>query len=182
MNMLHIDKCTLSIRLSELRDVRELIMLDHLIWTEDTAPAALSWRSSEDFLLHAPPGSQLVAVIEDELCGYVGFGCPTGMKSNRHVYEIHIAVHPDRQRSGIGRDLMEAVKELAAERGIRKLRLRVLSSNLTAMSFYRKCGFLEEGRLREEFYLGGRYVDEIFMSCILPQASNRQEDERVKEE
>ncbi|BCG61426.1 GNAT family N-acetyltransferase [Paenibacillus sp. URB8-2] len=165
--MLHIDRDTLSIRLSELRDVRELIMLDHLIWTEDTAPAALSWRSSEDYLLHAPPGSQLVAVKGDKLCGYVGFGCPTGMKSNRHVYEIHIAVHPDRQRSGIGRDLIEAVKKLAAERGIRKLRLRALSCNVPALAFYHKCGFREEGRLREEFYLGGRYVDEVFMSCRL---------------
>ncbi|WP_025699850.1 GNAT family N-acetyltransferase, partial [Paenibacillus forsythiae] len=103
--MLHIGRETLTIRLSEFRDVRELIMLDHLIWTEDTAPAALSWRSSEDYLLHAPPGSQLVAVTGDKLCGYVGFGCPTGMKSNRHVYEIHIAVHPDWQRLGIGRSL-----------------------------------------------------------------------------
>ncbi|QWU15937.1 Acetyltransferase (GNAT) family protein [Paenibacillus sophorae] len=165
--MLHIDRETMSIRFSEFRDVRELIMLDHLIWTEDTAPAALSWRSSEDYLLHAPPGSQLVAVKGDTLCGYVGFGCPTGMKSNRHVYEIHIAVHPDWQRLGIGRSLIEAVKELASERGIRKLRLRALSCNATALAFYGQCGFDEEGRLREEFYLAGRYVDEVFMSCRL---------------
>ena len=155
------------IRPSEIRDARELIILDNMIWTEDTTPGHLSWCSREDYLLHAPPGSQLVAVEEGELCGYVGFGHPTGMESNRHVLEINIAVHPRFQRSGVGFALMETLKGMAEGKGIRKLRLRVLSCNEAALSFYRKCGFQEEGRLREEFYLGGRYVDEIFMSLHL---------------
>lgn len=157
----------LVIRPSELKDVRELIGLDHLIWTEQTAPSPLMWRSREDYLLHAPPGSQLVAVQDGELCGVVGFGCPTEMESNRHVCEVNIAVHPRYQRLGIGSRLIAEIKRHAACHGIRKLRLRVLSSNTAAIMFYRKCGFEEEGRLREEFYLGGRYVDEIFMSCRL---------------
>lgn len=155
------------IRFSEIKDVRELIHLDHLIWTEHTSPGPLMWRSQEDYLLNAPPGSQLVALKDDKLCGYVGFGCPSRMESNRHVCEVYIAVHPDYQRLGIGRQLIGAIKEHAAENAIRKLRLRVLSCNESALSFYRKCGFVEEGRLREEFYLGGRYVDEIFMCCML---------------
>lgn len=155
------------IRFSEIKDVRELIHLDHMIWTEDTSPGPLIWRSQEDYLLNAPPGSQLVALKDDKLCGYVGFGCPSRMESNRHVCEVNIAVHPDYQRLGIGRQLIEAIKEHAADNAIRKLRLRVLSCNESALSFYRKCGFVEEGRLREEFYLGGRYVDEIFMCCML---------------
>ena len=165
--MKQINKARLTIRPSEIKDVRELIDLDHLIWTEDTSPGPMLWRSQEDFLLNAPPGSQLVALQDDKLCGYVGFGCPSRMESNRHVCEVNIAVHPNYQRLGIGRQLMEAIKEHAAAHAIRKLRLRVLSCNESAISFYRECGFVEEGRLREEFYLGGRYVDEIFMSCML---------------
>jgi len=165
--MRHIKEDHLIIRPSEIRDARELITLDNLIWTEDTTPGRLTWRSREDYLLHAPPGSQLVAVEEGKLCGYVGFGYPSGMESNRHVLEINIAVHPRCQRSGIGLRLVEAVKSLAADKGIRKLRLRVLSCNGAALSFYQKCGFQEEGRLQEEFYLGGRYVDEVFMGFQL---------------
>ncbi|CQR58720.1 GNAT family N-acetyltransferase [Paenibacillus riograndensis] len=157
----------LTIRPSEIRDVRELIVLDNMIWTEDTSPGPLMWRSREDYLMHAPPGSQLVALKDGELCGYVGFGCPSGMESNRHVCEVNIAVHPKFQRMGIGGQLIEAIKSHAAENRIRKLRLRVLSCNEPALAFYRKCGFVEEGRLREEFFLGGRYVDEVFMSCML---------------
>ncbi|MCL6601952.1 MAG: GNAT family N-acetyltransferase [Paenibacillus sp.] len=157
----------LVIRPSEIRDARELILLDNMIWTEDTSPGRLTWCSREDYLLHAPPGSQLVAVEDSELCGYVGFGHPTGMESNRHVLEINIAVHPRFQRLGIGLRLMETMKRMAAEKGIRKLRLRVLSCNQAALSFYTKCGFQEEGRLVDEFFLGGRYVDEVFMSFML---------------
>lgn len=158
---------SLTIRPSEIRDARELIILDNMIWTEETTPGPLMWRSREDYLLHAPPGSQLVALHEGELCGYVGFGCPTGMESHRHVCEINIAVHPRFQRQGIGSQLVGAIKRHAAANGIRKLRLRVLSSNHSALSFYIKCGFHEEGRLKEEFYLSGNYVDEVFMYCML---------------
>lgn len=165
--MQQINEGSLTIRPSEIRDVRELILLDNMIWTEDTTPGPLMWRSREDYLLHAPPGSQLVALQNGELCGYVGFGCPSGMESNRHVCEVNIAVDPQFQRQGIGSRLIEAIKQHAADHGIRKLRLRVLSSNEPALAFYRKCGFEEEGRLKEEFYLGGQYVDEVFMSCML---------------
>ncbi|AIQ55234.1 GNAT family N-acetyltransferase [Paenibacillus sp. FSL R7-0331] len=165
--MQQINEGSLTIRPSEIRDVRELILLDNMIWTEDTTPGPLMWRSREDYLLHAPPGSQLVALQNGELCGYVGFGCPSGMESNRHVCEVNIAVYPQFQRQGIGRRLIGAIREHAAANGIRKLRLRVLSSNEPALAFYRKCGFQEEGRLKEEFYLNGHYVDEVFMSCML---------------
>lgn len=165
--MQQINEGSFTIRPSEIRDARELIVLDNMIWTEETTPGPLMWRSREDYLLHAPPGSQLVALQDGEICGYVGFGCPTGMESHRHVCEINIAVHPRFQRQGIGTHLVEAIKQHAAVNGIRKLRLRVLSSNDTAISFYRNCGFREEGRLREEFYLNGQYVDEVFMYFML---------------
>lgn len=89
------------------------------------------------------------------------------MESNRHVCEVNIAVHPRFQRLGVGSRLIAEIKRHAVRHGIRKLRLRVLSCNTPALHFYRKCGFEEEGRLREEFYLSGRYVDEVFMSCWL---------------
>ena len=58
---------------------------------------------------------------------------------------------------------MDAVKVVAAERGIRKLSLRVLASNAGAVAFYQSCGFIEQGRLVDEFYLNGQYVDDILM-------------------
>lgn len=158
---------TVAIRFSEMKDAAALMELDELVWDRNTAPEPLKWSSRDHYLLQCPPGTQLVALHEAELCGYVGFRSPTGLNSNRHVLELNIAVHPAHQRQGIGQRLIEAAKDMARVEGIAKLRLRVLSSNPGALSFYRNCGFKEEGRLIREFYVDGRYVDDILMCYFL---------------
>ena len=109
----------------------------------------------------------MIAVQQERVCGYVGFHPPTGMPVNRHVYEIHIAVHPEFRRSGVATALMKAMKAYAKEQAIRKLRLRVLSSNPGAVAFYEQCGFITEGRLVSEFRIGGRDVDDILMAYFI---------------
>lgn len=154
---------SLRVRLSQMKDAAQLMELDHLVWQRNNTPSVVHWKSRDEFMKKCPPGSQLVAVMDDKICGYLGFGHPTSLESNRHVLEINIAVHPECQRMGIGQRLMDGVKELAAAKGVRKLSLRVLSSNPDAVAFYQKCGFQEQGRMVEEFYLDGRYVDDILM-------------------
>ncbi|HEY2494605.1 MAG TPA: GNAT family N-acetyltransferase [Paenibacillus sp.] len=158
---------TIDIRLSEMKDAQQMMDLDAIVWQDYNAPEPLNWTSREDFLRHCQPGLQLVAVKEDEVCGYVGFRYPTVLQSNRHVYEINIAVHPRYQHEGIGTRLIEAVKEWAASEGKAKLSLRVLSTNPDALNFYEKLGFVREGRLINEFYVNGNYVDDILMGFYL---------------
>ena len=155
------------IRVSDMRDAQQMMDIDALVWNDCTAPEPMNWTSREDFLRHCEPGSQLVAVVNDRLCGYVGFRCPTGISGNRHVLEINIAVHPDAQHQGIGKRLMHAMKERAVMDGVTKLRLRVLSTNPSAIAFYERCGFVQEGRLVKEFFVGGRFVDDILMAYYL---------------
>lgn len=158
---------TVTIRFSEMKDAAQLMELDDLVWDKYTAPEPLHWTSRDNYLLHCPPGSQLVAASGEDICGYVGFRTPTGLDSNSHVYELNIAIHPTYQRNGLGRRLLQAVKEMARLEDKAKLRLRVLSSNPGAVAFYKACGFHEEGRLVREFFVDGRYVDDIIMSCFL---------------
>ncbi|WP_285075840.1 GNAT family N-acetyltransferase [Paenibacillus sp. UMB7766-LJ446] len=158
---------TYMIRLSELKDAAQLMELDALVWDKYTSPEPLNWRSRQQYLQHCPPGSQLIAVQGERVCGYVGFHPATGMPVNRHVYEINIAVHPHDRRCGIATALMDAMKQYALEQGITKLRLRVLSSNPGAIAFYTQCGFVTEGRLISEFYIAGKYVDDILMSYFI---------------
>ncbi|GGH32542.1 GNAT family N-acetyltransferase [Paenibacillus segetis] len=153
------------IRLSEIRDAAALMELDALCWDKHSTPAQIVWNSREHYLQKCPPGSQLVAGIGDDICGYLGFDPPTPLPSNSHVYDLNIAIHPSYQRQGIGRKLMEAVKIMAAEQGICKLSLRVLATNPGAVVFYKSCGFQEQGRLVREFYLDGQYIDDILMWC-----------------
>lgn len=158
---------SIIVRDSEIKDAPGLMALDELVWNERTAPASLSWKTRGEFLRHTPPGTQLVAVQDETLCGYIGFRPPTLLASNSHVLEINIAVHPRYQRQGIGSALMNALLEQTAQRGVKKISLRVLSSNISALTFYQKCGFVEEGRLFGEFYIEGQYVDDILMAYYL---------------
>jgi len=56
-------------------------------------------------------------------------------------------------------------------RGARKLSLRVLGGNVAARRLYESCGFMAEGILREEYFLGGRYVDDVLMACMVDRAA-----------
>ncbi|WP_438348786.1 GNAT family N-acetyltransferase [Paenibacillus sp. FA6] len=162
-----VNQQTLTIRLSEMKDAQQIMDLDAVVWDDYSSPEPLDWTSREDFLRHCQPGSQFVALVDHRICGYVGFRYPTLIKSNRHVYEINIAVHPQYQHRGVGTSLMDMVKEWASEQGMKKLSLRVLASNSGALEFYEKCGFVREGQLINEFLVGGRYVDDILMGYLL---------------
>ena len=157
----------LTIRLSTMKDARELMMLDQLVWNERNTPSILCCSSRRQYLQSSPPGSQLLAIQQNQICGYIGFQHPHPLEISRHVYDIHIAVHPHYQRRNIGTQLMDALCMHAHTQQVRKLTLRVLSTNTEAVHFYDKYGFVENGRLQEQFYMNGQYVDDIFMTYWL---------------
>jgi ribosomal protein S18 acetylase RimI-like enzyme len=110
----------------------------------------------------------LVATDEGELIGYLVRGPWLQLESAAHVAEVRgIAVAPDRQGEGIGARLLEAAIERAREEGIRKLVLRVLSSNPGARRLYERRGFVVEGTIRGAFLIDGAYVDDLLMALDL---------------
>lgn len=97
------------IRPSIEADLPELIALNHLIWNGTNSPATIHYPSVTEYAEHYPPGSQFVAVIANRVAGYIGYKNPTGLLSNSHVLEIDIGVHPDFQRSGVGKQLIDYI-------------------------------------------------------------------------
>jgi len=63
-----------------------------------------------------------------------------------------------------------AVRELLSTAfnglALEKVYLRVLSTNREAEAFYRRFGFIEEGRLRHDTLLGGKFVDAHLLSIL----------------
>lgn len=87
----------------------------------------------------------IVAFVEDDPAGYV-FGYRLSRFDGRPpqvlLYEIGVVEH--HRRKGIGRALVEGLKEMAQADGCRKMFVPTNSSNEAAMALYRAAG-AEEG-------------------------------------
>jgi RimJ/RimL family protein N-acetyltransferase len=68
---------------------------------------------------------------------------------------------------GFGRDAIALLLDYAFRlRNFRKVCLDTSSNNERAIRCYRACGFVEEGRLRQQLWVGGQYVDEVHMGLL----------------
>lgn len=113
----------------------------------------------------AAPHNVLVAELDGAVAGWAMLVQDIPLPSHRHVLEIRgFAVDPAVHRRGVGRALLDGTVAEAVRRGAQKVTLRVLGSNPGARVFYESCGFEVEGVLRGEFYLAGKYVDDVVMA------------------
>lgn len=75
---------------------------------------------------------------------------------------LRLYVHPDHRGDGVGRTLLEAVREALFERGATRIRAMVLAANELGNEFYRRFGFeLEETNdvvIGDETYTENTYV------------------------
>jgi ribosomal protein S18 acetylase RimI-like enzyme len=95
-------------------------------WAWDNTPGPPADPGTSFFTDRSAPADVLVALTDDAVVGYVKLARVTELVSNRHVLEINgLAVHPERQRQGIGRSLLDAAVDEARGRGASKIRLRV---------------------------------------------------------
>lgn len=109
---------------------------------------------------------------ENERIGFVAedgtkiVGCLAATASLlRGLGELNmIGVLPDQAGRGIGKMLFGAAMKFWEERRMRKIHTCVSSINPGAMAFYRRCGFREEGILKDHFFDG---VDEHQLALFL---------------
>ncbi len=143
--------------------------IDLATWTAAVSPAPPPATGAPFFSERNRPADVLVAEIDGSVAGYAELGQSLPIPAHDHVLDLRgLAVDPARQRRGAGRGLVLATAQEARRRGARKLALRVLSVNVGARGLYESCGFIVEGVLKAEFLLGGQYVDDIVMACLLP--------------
>ena len=158
----------MTIRQARLDDEPKLRDIDAVTWTAGVSPAPPPSADAAFFGERTAPSDVLVAEAGGAIAGYAALGRSVSLASHSHVLEIRgLAVHPAHQRCGVGRRLVEACIEQARGRGARKLSLRVLGGNVAARRLYESCGFTAEGVLRAEFFLDGRYVDDVLMARML---------------
>ena len=136
------------------------------------------WEENGLKLLLSPPFGGLCAFAEGEPAGYIGwlyFPADGPLPAEAEI--TRIAVSPTLRRRGIGRLLLEAMRErLAPNEAPITLRLDVRESNTPAQALSAGFGFSFCGR-RPRFY-GSE--DAIEMQLILPRRSKAgDEEERI---
>lgn len=110
----------------------------------------------------------LTVECDGRLVAFAGAEAPK-FKRQRHHAELGVTVVQEFWGQGLGRRLTECIIAWAADRGLRKLYLRVYDDNLRALALYRSLGFVEEGRLKEDMLRAdGSYTDVIVMARHFP--------------
>ncbi|MER6101102.1 GNAT family N-acetyltransferase [Streptomyces sp. NPDC001832] len=128
------------------------------------APFFDDCHKPEDFLVAEAEN----AAGEMRLAGYTRLVPPTPLACNTHVRQIQgLAVADWARGRGIARALLRAAFAAARSDGANRMTLRVLGHNAPARALYESEGFVVEGVLPGEFFLHGRYVDDVMMGRSL---------------
>lgn len=87
--------------------------------------------------------------VYDGPSGPIGHGVMSVAAGECHL--LNICVHPDWQRRGLGRQLVEFLLEIARQKNVRTAILEVRTSNTAAHRLYTNLGFNEVG-VRQNYY------------------------------
>ncbi|MER5465250.1 GNAT family N-acetyltransferase [Streptomyces sp. NPDC002668] len=122
----------------------------------------------EDFLVAEDIAEDSAEDGDGTITGYIRLIPPTPLACNRHVRQIQgLAVAGHARGRGIARALLRASFDEARRQGAVRMTLRVLGHNTPARTLYESEGFAVEGVLPGEFWLEGRYVDDVMMGRSL---------------
>lgn len=158
-------------RKEDLKDIREWVndpevvenlsdvfLYPHtLTQTENWLTAQLEGKGNKGFVI-AHKDSQ-------EYIGQIDF---IEIDWRNRVGEIGIVIGAAKNRGrGFGSEALRLLQQFTFETlNLNKIELKVHDYNKRAIHCYQKCGFKEEGRLRERFYKQGRYTDYIQMGIL----------------
>lgn len=108
----------------------------------------------------------VIANIEDE--EYIGQIDLIAIDWVNRVGTIGIVIgNKDYLGKGYGTEAIKLLQEFAFKKlNLHKLELTVRAFNDRAIHCYKKCGFKEEGRIRENFYADGKYTDTVHMGVL----------------
>jgi ribosomal protein S18 acetylase RimI-like enzyme len=110
----------------------------------DTPPTEEAVRARLEELLDEPGARVLVAENEVGVVGGASFWIKPDLAHGDIVVEVPmLVVAEDHRRSGVGRLLMEEVRNVASDNGASQIELVATRANVTAREFYRSLGFVE---------------------------------------
>ena len=150
----------LFVRPLEEQDYSELLEIENTIWTTENSPAPYYYASIDEYKERSQNHLLFVATDGEKICGFIDVHHPTPLLAHQKQWMLGIGVHPANQANGVGKLLLDYIKQLAPSHGIHKLSLRVLDTNPRAIRFYQKNNFVQEALFKDEFFLNDRYYND----------------------
>jgi [ribosomal protein S18]-alanine N-acetyltransferase len=123
--------------------------------------------------MRAWSAEEIAGLLGSPLCFALGAG--DGFVLGRVVANeaelLTIAVHPARQRLGLGQHLLAGFLTEAERRGATRAFLEVAEDNQAAISLYRARGFVEIARRKKYYSTPAGLVDALIFAKALPDAT-----------
>ena len=114
-------------------------------------------------------------IIETEEGTTIGRIFYEHLDTRHHRAEVGIHIgEKEYWEKGYGTDAMIAFLDyLFNELGLHRVYLRIQSYNTRAIRCYEKCGFTQEGILRQNTFTRGKYYDDLMMSILRDEFNQR---------
>jgi phosphinothricin acetyltransferase len=110
----------------------------------------------------------IVARDESGVAGFGTFGEFRSWPCYRNSVEHSVHVRVDRRGQGVGRALVVELLSRAADMGKHVMIAGIDADNEVSIGLHRSLGFTVVGHFHEVGFKFGRWLDLIFMQCILP--------------
>jgi L-amino acid N-acyltransferase YncA len=116
-------------------------------------------------------GNGFPMIVARDASGITGFGTFGEFRAwpcYRHSVEHSVHVRLDRRGQGIGRALVVELMARAAAMGKHVMIAGIDADNAVSVRLHRGLGFTNVGHFHEVGFKFGRWLDLVFMQCILP--------------
>lgn len=134
-----------TVRFATLEDIPILIQLIQLVFSieKDFNPDEAKQECALKMLLDSPSSARIfVALDQEKVIGMCSAQLLISTaEGGRKALLEDVAVLPDYQRSGVGRNLLTFIESWAKENEIKRLDLVADLDNLKALNFYQKIGW-----------------------------------------
>ena len=109
----------------------------------------------------------IVAESNNSVIGYGTFDSFRPRIGYKNTVEHSVYVANENQGKGAGKLLLKTLIEIAKERGFHTMIGRVDAENEGSILFHKKLGFKEVGRLKEVGFKFDKWLDVVYMQCII---------------
>jgi L-amino acid N-acyltransferase len=108
-----------------------------------------------------------VAELDGEIVGFGSLSIYNKREGYRFTVENSVYVHPERQRRGIGRALLEDLIVRARALGHRTIIAGISADEDASVALHRAAGFVQVARLAEVGFKFGRWLDVLYLQKML---------------